>query len=255
MTDALAIRDLTVRLTGGKDIVRGVSLVLPKRSIVSVVGGSGSGKTTVGLAVLGLLPAAMRRYSGSIQMAGQELTSLSAEALRAWRGKRIAMVFQEPMSAFNPVMTIGAQIAETLQAHEDLSPAQVKERVLAALRSAGLTDPARVSAAYAFELSGGLRQRSMIAQAIACHPQLLIADEPTSSLDVMTQDKILDLFQQLRREMDLSILLVTHDLGVVRRIADQVVIMRQGEVVERGVTARVLASPAHEYTRRLLDAE
>lgn len=253
----LSIQDLSICLRGDPSarIVRGVSLAVSQGKIVGIVGGSGSGKTTLGLTMLGLVPEAMERTAGRIFFDGRDITELSSLSMRSVRGAGIGMAFQEPMSAFNPVMTIGAQIAETVLAHEAASQATVRTRMLEALRAAGISDPVRVAAAYAFELSGGLRQRAMIAQAIVCRPKLLIADEPTSSLDVNTQEKILDLFRELRRTLNLSIILITHDLGVVRRVADQVVVLYKGEVMEQGGVAEVLSSPQSAYTRTLLEAE
>jgi ABC-type glutathione transport system ATPase component len=256
MNSVLSIKNLSVRLCGaGGGILREVALEVPQGAIVGIVGGSGSGKTTLGLAALGLLPAAMERVTGSVLVDGRDVTAASAEALRAWRGSVISMAFQEPASAFDPVMTIGTQIKETLLAHENVSHPVAQGRMLEALRSAGLKDAARVAAAYAFELSGGLRQRAMIAMAIVCRPKLLIADEPTSSLDSATQEKILDLFRELRRTLGLSIVLITHDLGVVRRVADDVIVMCKGEVVERGKVAQVLTAPCADYTRILMEAD
>lgn len=240
---------------GHTRILRDVSFDVPQGSITGIVGGSGSGKTTIGLAILGLLPDVMERTDGRIVFDGQDITDHSGQQMRALRGAGVSMAFQEPMSAFNPVMTIGAQIGETVLAHENVSGTIVRERTLAALRSAGINDAQRVAAAYPFELSGGLRQRAMIAQAIVCRPKLLIADEPTSSLDVNTQDKILDLFKELRRSLGLAIVLVTHDLGVVRRVADEVVVLCKGEVAEQGKAEAVLSSPRCGYTRTLLEAE
>ena len=257
MKNILSIQNLSVRLTGegGADILRHVSFDVPQGVITGIVGGSGSGKTTLGLAALGLLPEVMERSDGQVVFEGKNIADSSFEEMRAVRGKRISMAFQEPMSAFDPVMTIGAQIAETVLAHESVSHHVARERLLSALRSAGIGDPVRVAAAYAFELSGGLRQRAMIAQAIVCQPKLMIADEPTSSLDVHTQAKILELFKELRRSMGLSIILITHDLGVVRQVADEVVVLCRGEVVEKGKVEQVLNSPRMEYTRKLLEAE
>ncbi len=253
----LSVQGLSVRLCGenGTDILRSVSFDVPSGMIVGIVGGSGSGKTTLGLAVTGLLPAAMERLSGRIIYGGRDISGFSSAEMRVIRGAKIGMAFQEPMSAFDPVMTIGAQIAETVLAHEAASGPALRERVLAALRSSGISDPVRVAAAYPFELSGGLRQRAMIAQAIVCGPNLLIADEPTSSLDIDTQGKVLDLFKELRCSLGLSIILITHDLGVVRRTADRVVVLCRGSVVEQGDVRQVLTFPHAVYTRTLLEAE
>ena len=254
---AFSVQHLSVKLrgNGGGMILRDVSLDVPTGVIIGVVGGSGSGKTTIGLSMLGLLPSAMERISGELIFEGKNIADSSPEEWRGVRGARVSMAFQEPMSAFDPVMTIGAQIQETVAAHENLSATAARDRSLEALRLAGIGDPVRVASAYAFELSGGLRQRAMIAQAIVCRPALLIADEPTSSLDMATQDKILALFADLRRSMGLSILLITHDLGVVRRVADEVVVLCRGEVVEQGRVGQVLNVPRAESTKILLEAD
>jgi peptide/nickel transport system ATP-binding protein len=197
----------------------------------------------------------MELVSGRISIDGQDIAAASPAELRALRGARVSMAFQEPMSAFDPLMTVGDQIMEALTAHERAAGGTVRARMLEALRLAGIPDPQRVAAAYAFELSGGLRQRTMIAQAVVCRPGLLIADEPTSSLDVTTQDKILELFLELRRSLGLAIVLVTHDLGVVRRIADDVVILYEGAVVERGRCDQVMNAPQSAYAKLLIAAE
>ncbi|MEI6437749.1 MAG: ABC transporter ATP-binding protein [Candidatus Omnitrophota bacterium] len=259
MDNIISIQGLSVNLlrsrAGNDGILKGVSFDVPSGSILGIVGGSGSGKTTLGLAMLGLLPDVMARVGGRIIFDGADLGGYSLEQWRVLRGAGISMAFQEPMSAFDPVMTIGSQISETLLAHESITSAGARARMLEALRSAGINDPERVAAAYAFELSGGLRQRAMIAQAIVCRPKVLIADEPTSSLDVTTQEKILDLFNMLRRTLRLSIVLITHDLGVVRRVADEAVVLCKGEVVESGRVDQVLRAPKAVYTRTLLEAE
>ncbi len=251
----LMIENLTVALADGGRILEDVSLAVPAGGITAIVGGSGSGKTTLGLSVLGLLPPSMERTRGRIIFDGVDLALLSPEALRPYRGGRIAMVFQEPLMAFDPLMTIGGQIAETLQAHERISGRERTARVQAALEAAGIGDWKRVFSAYPHELSGGLRQRAMVAQAVVCHPKMLIADEPTSNLDVATQEIVLDLFKGLRRSMGLSILFITHDLAVVRRVADEVAVLTGGCVAEQGAVAAVMASPASAYTKSLLMAE
>ncbi|MBF0386325.1 MAG: ABC transporter ATP-binding protein [Candidatus Omnitrophica bacterium] len=260
MNNLLEVQGLSVSLpqsgvAGARSVLSNVSFAVSRGAVLGIVGGSGSGKTTLGLALLGLLPSVMVLAGGQVIFDGRELTKLSPEEWRALRGAGISMAFQEPMSAFDPVMTIGAQIQETVLAHEKISSAAARERALEALRLSGLADPVRIAAAYAFELSGGLRQRAMIAQALACRPALLIADEPTSSLDVNTQEKILELFQELRRSLGLSIIIITHDLGVVRRTADEVVVLCRGVVVEQGKVAQMMSAPRADYTRLLLEAE
>jgi ABC-type glutathione transport system ATPase component len=254
--ELLSIKKLGVRVRdGGTPILKDISLAMRPGSILAVVGGSGSGKTTLGMSVLGLLPPALERVSGEIMFEGTDVACLPPQQMRAICGRRIGMVFQEPISAFDPVYTIGFQIAETLAAHHVLGSAQIPSRILELLALAGVSDPERVSSSYSHELSGGLRQRAMIAQAIACGPSLVIADEPTSSLDVTVQARILQLFARLRKELGLAVVFITHDLGIARYLADEVVVMCCGEVVERGPVASVLSAPRQSYTRELIAAE
>lgn len=255
-SELLSVKDLQVRLReNGKPVLRQVSFELPAGSTVAVVGGSGSGKTTLGYSLLGILPPAMEISGGDIIFEGQNIAGLGPEALRKLRGRRIGMVFQEPVSAFDPLYTVGSQIAETLQAHGLCSGAQARARSLELLELCGVPDPSRVAGSYPFELSGGLRQRAMIAQAISAGPSLLIADEPTSSLDVMLQAVIIELFRDLRKRLGISLLLITHDLGVARSLADRVVVMCQGDVVEQGPASAIFAGAVHLYTHELLAAE
>ena len=231
-----------------------VSLQVPELSVTALVGGSGSGKTTTGLAILRLLPLALNLRAGAIFFNGEDLLKASEARMRQVRGGEISMVFQEPLSAFNPVFSIGCQIDEVLQVHTDLSPARRQKRVLELLDLAGLPDPARAAGNYPHQLSGGMRQRAMIAQAIAGGPKLIIADEPTSNLDVTLQARMIGLFKKLKDELRLSILLITHDLGMVRHMADHVAVMTNGRIVENGTTADVLSRPRHAYTRELMEA-
>jgi ABC-type glutathione transport system ATPase component len=253
----LSIQNLTVTLRDSPStaILQDVSFAVPKGAIVGLVGGSGSGKTTIGMATLGLLPAAMRIAGGNILFDGRDLTELAEPELREVRGKSIGFVFQEPVSAFDPLFTVGSQIAETIQAHETVPAEALQSRIIRLLSTVGLPDPVRAMKSYPHELSGGLRQRAMIAQAIACGPSLLIADEPTSSLDVTLQAHIMELFRQLRKDLGLSVLLISHDLGMVRNLADEVVILERGRVVEQGPVARIMAVPRHEYAKKLIEAE
>jgi peptide/nickel transport system ATP-binding protein len=254
--ELLSVKKLSVRLRDDHEpILRDVSLAVRPGSIVAVVGGSGSGKTTLGLAVMGLLPTALEGCGGEVLFEGEDILRFKADQLRALRGRKIGMVFQEPVSAFDPVYTIGSQIAETLAAHDLLASSQIPSRVVELLALTGVPDPKRVSRSYPHELSGGLRQRAMVAQAIACGPSLLIADEPTSSLDVTLQARILELFARLRTELGLAVIFITHDLGIARHLADEVIVMCRGEVVERGPVASVLSAPRQSYTRDLIAAE
>ncbi|MBF0619110.1 MAG: ABC transporter ATP-binding protein [Candidatus Omnitrophica bacterium] len=247
----LTISDLSVRLRAAPHtaILHNVSLDIERGSIFGVVGGSGSGKTTLGLALLGLLPGAMAS-SGKIIVAGKDITALSSEEKRALRGAGISMAFQEPLSAFDPVFTVGYQIKEMLEAHQMSAGARVHEL----LSLCGIKDPGRVAASYPHELSGGLRQRAMIALAIACQPKLLIADEVTSSLDVMLQAEIMELFRSLRKNLGLTIMLISHDLGVIKHLADDVVILRQGRVIEKSPCADIFKENAQGYTKELIRA-
>ncbi|NLE65656.1 MAG: ABC transporter ATP-binding protein [Elusimicrobia bacterium] len=251
----LSIRDLSVRTCADRAILEQISFDVPSSSIVGIVGGSGSGKTTLGLSLLRLLPGTMRMSAGSLFFEGEDLSGWSSAQMRNSRGRRIAMVFQEPLSAMDPVWTVGEQITETLRVHDGLRGKELRARVLGLLERVRIADVERVFRSYPHELSGGLRQRAMIAQAIACRPSLLVADEPTSSLDVTIQAHIMQLFRDLRRETGLSILLISHDLGVVRHLADRVVVLKGGRVVEQGDRAQVLSVPRAAYTRDLISAE
>ncbi|MFV0474079.1 MAG: ABC transporter ATP-binding protein, partial [Pikeienuella sp.] len=222
--------------------------------ILCIIGESGSGKSVTASTVMGLLSPAMRVASGSIQFQEHDLLALPEEARRELRGKRLAMIFQDPLSALNPLMTVGAQIDETLVAHGFRDPAKRAERVLHLIREVGLPDPELLQHQYPFRLSGGQRQRIMIAIALALDPDLLIADEPTTALDVTTQAQILELIRRIQREKGMSIMFITHDFGVVADIADRVIVMEKGELVEQGPAEKVLKTPDHPYTQRLLDA-
>ncbi|MCK5015234.1 MAG: ABC transporter ATP-binding protein [Candidatus Omnitrophica bacterium] len=241
-------------VAGAKILLDSVNLEIPELSITALVGGSGSGKTTTGLAILRLLPLALSIESGKIFFNDEDLLKASKERIRKVRGGEISMVFQEPLNAFNPVFSIGYQIGEVLQVHTSLDRAQRQRRILELLDLVGLPYPKRMAKDYPHQLSGGMRQRAMIAQAIAGDPKLIIADEPTSNLDVTLQARIIELFKKLRSELKLSILLITHDLGMVEHMADHVAVMTQGKIVESGVTSDVLSNPKHQYTRELMEA-
>jgi peptide/nickel transport system ATP-binding protein len=254
----LDIRGLDIRLPAGGDrslAVEGASLQLLPGQTLCIVGESGSGKSMIANAVMGLLPRPhVEPVAGSIRFDGIDLLGLDEPQMRELRGRRIGMVFQEPMTALNPVMRIGEQIAEVFDAHVDLPAAEKRRRILAALADVGLPDPELLIDSYPFRLSGGQRQRVMIACALVLEPKLLIADEPTTALDVTTQAQILKLFRELQQRRGTALLFITHDFGVVSEIADQVVVMQTGQVVEAGPARTVLAQPRHPYTRKLIAA-
>ena len=238
---------------GSAQAVRDLNLSIAKGDVVGLVGESGSGKSITSLAIMGLLPV-QARVSGNIRFAGDELLSASSDKMRSLRGQAISMIFQEPMTALNPLMRIGDQVAEAVLAHERLSRKEARERAIAALNEVAIPNAAARSRDYPHQLSGGQRQRVMIAVAIVNRPQLLIADEPTTALDVTVQEQILNLLSQLREKFSLSMLFISHDLGVVSRVSDRVAVMYRGQVVESGSARQVFTSPAHEYTRGLLHA-
>jgi peptide/nickel transport system ATP-binding protein len=252
----LAVDELSVAFQlGGQrpDAVRGVSFELRRGRVLALVGESGSGKSVTALATLGLLPR-NAVVSGSIRLGGEQLVGAAARTLREVRGARIGTIFQEPTGALNPVFTVGDQIAEAVRAHHDLPRRAVGARVRELLGTVGIDDGDRIARAYPHQISGGQAQRAMIAMAISGGPELLIADEPTTALDVTVQAGILALLWQLRSTLDVAVLLITHDMGVVADLADDVVVLRQGQVVERAPAARLFATPGHEYTRALLAA-
>jgi oligopeptide/dipeptide ABC transporter ATP-binding protein len=235
--------------------VDGVSFAIAPREVLGVVGETGSGKSVTALSLLRLVDAPGRiERSSEILFNGADLTRLSDAEMRDVRGREIAMIFQEPMTSLNPVQHVGDQIAEVLEAHENLSPAGVRERVVELLRMVGLSDPDRQARNYPFEMSGGMKQRVMIAMAMACNPKLLIADEPTTALDVTIQAQILELMWDLRERTGMAMLLITHDFGVVAQVADHVAVMYGSRIVEYGPTRDVLDNPRHPYTQGLLAA-
>jgi peptide/nickel transport system ATP-binding protein len=252
----LTVKDLSIAFSG-QEAVRGISFEIAPGETLGLVGESGSGKSATSLALLRLLPTSTA-ISGCIQFlrvdgVAEELLTLPEEAMRRHRGQSIAMIFQEPMTALNPVMKVGRQIAEALLAHAPRTPrAKVRERVLGAMREVALPDPERRMEDYPHQFSGGQRQRIVIAMALICKPRLLIADECTTALDVTVQAQILELLKTLKREHNLSMLFISHDLAVVAQVADRVAVMRHGEIVEQGSVAQVLTRPQHDYTRNLL---
>ena len=253
----LEVRGLCVsfRAAGGLlRAVRDVSFDIGEREIVSVVGESGSGKTLSLMAVMGLIADPNAVIEGSIRFMGQELLGLPARGWQALRGSRIAMIFQDPMTSLTPVYTIGWQIAEQIRAHTDASARAANARTVELLDAMGMPDARAASRRFPHELSGGMRQRAMIAMALSCNPALLIADEPTTALDVTVQAQILELLRRLRTDFGSSIVLITHDMGVVAEIADRVMVMYGGRIAERGERGDIFAHPGHPYTMGLLNS-
>ena len=260
----LAVRGLTIAFPGfagersWRPVVRGVSLAVERGEIFGLVGESGSGKTLTALAILGLLPPNARVMGGSIELQGAEgtvdLLALGPRELRRVRGGRIGLVFQEPATALNPAYTLGFQIVEAVRAHRTLSRHEARDEAVRLLDRVALPDARRRLDDYPHQLSGGQRQRVMIAMALAGGPDLLLADEPTTALDVTLQAQILELLEDLRRDLGLSVLLITHDLGVVAETCDRVAVMHAGEIVEEAAVEALFRAPAHPYTRALLAA-
>jgi oligopeptide/dipeptide ABC transporter ATP-binding protein len=247
----LDVRDLAVEI-GARRVVDGVSFALAPGETLALVGESGCGKSLTALALLGLLPGAARLAGGAALLEGTDLARLDERALRRIRGNRAAIVFQDPIGSLDPLMTVGDQLAEGLRAHRDLTRAAARDAALAMLRAVGIAEPERRLAQHPFELSGGMCQRVMIAIALAARPSVLIADEPTTALDVTIQAQILDLMKTLRRERGTAILLITHDMGVVADMADRVAVMYAGRIVETGPVETIFAAPRHPYTSLLL---
>src|SRR5688572_6748408 len=245
----LEVRNLSVEF-GTKRVVDRVSFSLEAGEKFALVGESGSGKTVTALSLLRLVEAA--RVTGEVVFDGREVLAMPEPALRELRGRDIAMIFQEPMTALNPIYTIGRQIVESIQLHEALTTGAAAARAVELLRRTGVPEPERRFHSYPHQLSGGQRQRAMIAMALACRPKLLIADEPTTALDVTIQIQILDLLGELQREFGMAVILITHDLNLVRRFAERVGVMQAGRLVETGPTATIFDAPQHEYTRLLL---
>ncbi|QIL44080.1 ABC transporter ATP-binding protein [Acidovorax sp. HDW3] len=248
----LQVRGLRVRF-GAKEVVHGIDLDIAPGEKLALVGESGSGKSISALSLLRLVDGA--QISGQALLGQRDLLQLSEREMRAVRGSEIAMVFQEPMTALNPLMTIGRQIAEVLELKKALTPAQSAQAAIELLANTGIPEPARRARSYPHQLSGGQRQRAMIAMALACEPTLLLADEPTTALDVALRGQILDLLADLQRRNGMAVLLITHDLHLVRRFADRVAVMEQGHLVEQGSVAQIFAAPAHPYTQRLIASQ
>ena len=254
----LRIEGLTVSVrteAGLKPLITDLSFTLNRGETLAIAGESGSGKSITSLAIMGLLPPpAVRVTAGRVLLSGLDLTALPEPELRRIRGDRIAMIFQEPMTSLNPVMTVGAQLAEAIRAHEPVSWGEARKRAVAALTAVRLSEPLRRLQQFPHELSGGMRQRVMIAMALALRPEVLIADEPTTALDVTVQREVLELLRDLQREMGTAIILITHDMGVVAEMADRVIVMRNGRQVEMAATTEIFTQPRADYTRALLAA-
>lgn len=254
---ALSVRNLTVSLPAAMErahAVKEISFDLLQGQILCIIGESGSGKSVTANAIMGLLPKEIRVAGGSIQLGNDEMIGADREYLRDMRGRVVSMIFQDPLSALNPLMTVGDQITEALMAHGVGTEESRKARALELLAEVGLPDPTLMYRQYPFRLSGGQRQRVMIAIALALEPTILIADEPTTALDVTTQAQILALIQDIQRRKGMSVMFITHDFGVVAEIADSVVVMEKGGIVEQGPAKQVLKAPAHPYTKRLIAA-
>ncbi|SKA75702.1 peptide/nickel transport system ATP-binding protein [Prosthecobacter debontii] len=257
MASLLSIRDLKIefRRHGGPpaQAVKGLSLELRQGESIAIVGESGSGKSATALALARLLPEPPASITAEhLSIAGHEVLKMSEKELRKIRGKEIAYIFQEPTTSLNPVLTVRTQIGEALALHRP----EVKDRdaeILSWLRLVGITEPEKRLRAYPHELSGGMQQRVMIAMALCCQPKLLIADEPTTALDVTIQKQIMELLADLRKRLDMSLILITHNFGIIKDVADRVAVMFRGEIVETGPTAEILTNPKHPYTQALLD--
>jgi len=251
----LDVRDLSVAFHDGDDwheVLKDVSFAVEPGEVVGIVGESGCGKSLTALSILGLLPKHGARLTGQILFEGRDLTKLSERELRGVRGRRISMVFQEPMSALDPVFPVGAQIVETVRRHFKIGKREAEERAVEALDAVGISSPRQAVKMYPSSLSGGMRQRVLIAMALACKPALVIADEPTTALDVTIQAQILDLLREMKAAFNLSLMLITHDLGVIAETADRVAVMYAGRIVEQGAVRDVFHNPQHPYTRGLL---
>ncbi len=252
----LAVDDLRVHLSTPRGVVRavdGVDFSLQPGTSLGIVGESGCGKTMTALALMRLLPSPPARIvSGRIMFDGEDVVALDEQRLRALRGNAMAMIYQDPMTTLNPVFTAGEQIAEAVRLHRNASRAAAMARAIEMLELVGIPDPTRCAQSYPHQLSGGMRQRAVIAMALACHPKLLIADEPTTALDVTIQAQILDLLRRLQQELGTAIILITHDLGVIADLVDTVVVMYAGKVAERASVKRLFSAPRHPYTQGLL---
>lgn len=254
----LEVRDLQVEFSTKMGIVRvldKVNLKVDPRQTVGIIGESGCGKSMMALSIMGLVPIPPGRIAGGeILYCGTDLLTLEKDAILDIRGKRIAMIFQEPMNSLNPVFTVGNQLVETLLRHEDMTRRDAWDKSVDMLKAVGIPSPEKRMHDYSFQMSGGMRQRVMIAIALACEPKLLIADEPTTALDVTIQAQILELMQELRKKLGMSIIMITHDLGVVASMCEKIAVMYAGHIVEYGTTDEIFYQPGHEYTKGLINS-
>ena len=251
----LEVRDLRTSFftpAGEVKAVNGVSFNLDSGKVLGIVGESGSGKSVTAYSILQILTHPGRIVGGSVKFRGQELVGATEEQMRKIRGNKISIIFQDPMTSLNPVYTIGNQLEEAILLHTDRNREQAKARAVEMLTLVGINEPEKRLKQYPYELSGGMRQRVMIAMALACEPDILIADEPTTALDVTIQAQILELMQELQRKLGMAIIMITHDLGVIASLCDEVIVMYAGSVCERGTADEIFYHPAHEYTRGLL---
>ena len=259
-TPVIDIRDLQVTFTGGTSrgrpvqAVSGVSLAVQRGEVLALIGESGSGKSVTLRTLLRLHNERRSRIAGSVTVAGHDVLALGPRALADYRGKVCAMIFQEPLLALDPVYPLGAQIAEAIRRHEPVSAAEARQRALALFERVRIPSPERRLAAYPHEMSGGMRQRAMIALALACRPQVLLADEPTTALDATVQIQVLLLLRELQRELGLSVIFVTHDIGAAVEVADRIAVMYAGRIVEEGTARQLIRTPRHPYTQALLQS-
>ena len=252
----LEVRNLRVAFPAGgrmAEAVRGISFAMDTGEAVGVLGESGSGKTQSALAMLRLVQSPGRIMGGAVQFADRDLLALSEAEMRTVRGRQLSIVFQDPLTAFNPAFQVGGQLLHVIRTHTPRTSAQARARALEVLDLVGLPDPARVMTSYPHELSGGMRQRALIGMALACEPKLLIADEPTTALDVTIQAQIVELFRKLRRELDLTLLYITHNLDLMAELVDRAIVMYAGTIVEAGAIEDLFDRPRHPYTRMLID--
>jgi len=253
----LSVRNLRVEIAtrrGRLVAVDGVSFDIAEGEVLGVVGESGAGKSITGTAIIGLLDPPVRLASGEIAFAGERIDSLTPEAMRGLRGRHIGAVFQDPLTSLNPLLTVGRQLVQTITAHLDVSPGEARRRAARLLAEVGIPAPNERLNAYPHELSGGMRQRVVLALAFCCEPRLVIADEPTTALDVSVQAQVIDLFKRMCRERGTAVMLITHDMGVIAETADRIAVMYAGRLVEIGPARAVLRAPVHPYTRGLMSS-